>query len=497
MKNPIISIFSIVLGIIFTNQSGAQTTITLTPFQDGNVGFHDNFNSANTNYGYADYFGAFSQPGAAGGENAGQSLIEFDMSAIPSGVTVISATLDLYGRGAPNNNIGTNSCYLERITTPWEQYVVTWNTKPLLTATNSVTLPQSINVIQDYTGINVTQLVMDMVADPLNSHGFSIRLITEDPTRGLFFCSTDYPDSSRFPKLTVTYSGCTIPTTSILGVLQDGNNGFHDNFNSANTNYGYADYFGAFSQPGAAGGENAGQSLIQFDLSSYAQGTAISSATLDLFGRGSMGNVGDAFSVGNVGDNECYLERVTGPWQQYVVTWNTKPSLTSTNAILLPQSQYALQDYLGIDVTQLVQDMVNDPANSFGFSIRLVTEDPTRGLFFCSTDYSDPAKFPVLHVTTCANMESTNDISQEDQIFSIYPNPVNDIAHLHFSKINTSENSLRIVVEDLSGRIVMQFYPSAITDFSFKTSNLACGMYSIFLLENTKFVGATKLVVQR
>jgi hypothetical protein len=220
------------------------------------------------------------------------------------------------------------------------------------------------------------------------------------------------------------------------------------------------------------------------------------SASLDLFGRGPVSATGDATSVGNIGNNQCYLERITNSWQEYTVTWNTKPGLSSTNSVLLPQSQYTIQDYLGIDVTQLVQDMINDPANSFGFSMRLVAEDPTSGLFFCSTDYSDPEKFPVLKVRTCTDISSTNDIAEQNQTISVYPNPVNDVAHIHVSG-SDAIHPLRIVLYDLSGKVVGQFNAGAITDFSFRTNNLSNGIYSISVFSDEKFFGARKLVVQR
>ncbi|MBS1658240.1 MAG: DNRLRE domain-containing protein [Bacteroidetes bacterium] len=493
---------ALILVFIFSTAIG-QVSITLHPDQDAVIGFHDNYNSANTNYGNADYYGAFSQPGASGGENAAHSLMDFDLSDIPAGSTINSATLTLYGRGATNNsgdatsvgNIGDNPCYLERIISAWQWNVVTWNTQPSTTSQSSVTLPQSSNIIQDYTDIDVSGLVADMINDPSNSYGFSIRLVTEDPTRGLFFCSTDYSDESKHPTLKITYTPCSTPTVFTFHVVQDAVVGFHDNYDSENTNYGTADYYGAFSQPGASGGENAAHSLMQFDLSSLPPGMLISSATLDLYGRGATNNAGDATSVGDIGDDECYLERITQSWDADVVTWNTKPSVTSVNSVMLPQSSNVIQDYPGINVTQLVQDMIDNPLSSFGFSMRLVTEDPTRGLFFCSTDYIDSAKFPVLTVSTCSKLSGIISTSPDQSSLRINPNPAFDLTTITIPE-NLRGKQLNIFVSDILGNNILALKVKSGEEVSLNVSGIPTGVYNLRLDDGVSKRGSV-LVISR
>lgn len=116
-------IFSTSIFLILTSVcsiSFAQTTVIISPSQDAAIGFHDGFNSANTNYGTADYFSAFYQPGAVYGENGGRALMNFDLSIIPGGVTIVSAKLNLYGRGpygvgdaVSHGNFGQNDSYLQ------------------------------------------------------------------------------------------------------------------------------------------------------------------------------------------------------------------------------------------------------------------------------------------------------------------------------------------------------------------------------------------------
>ena len=53
---------------------------------------------------------------------------------------------------------------------------------------------------------------------------------------------------------------------------------------------------------------------------------------------------------------------------------------------------------MDIDVTQLVQDIVDNPASSYGFMILLQNEASYRAVYFASSDYTDSAKHPKLVV---------------------------------------------------------------------------------------------------
>lgn len=209
MKSISLLFCSLVIFTAFT-----QTTVTLNPTKDASVGFHDGYDSDDTNFENATHFSAFSQPSASGtGENAGWGIMDFDFSSIPTGSTIIAANLKLYAFGTgfslplPSGHDGTNSSYISRIISPWDEYTVTWNTRPDFTATNQVTLPESINPYEDYTDIDVTALVQDIINDPTGSSGLCLRLVDESPTAGLLFASTNFGDDSKLQKLSVTYEG--------------------------------------------------------------------------------------------------------------------------------------------------------------------------------------------------------------------------------------------------------------------------------------------------
>ena len=53
---------------------------------------------------------------------------------------------------------------------------------------------------------------------------------------------------------------------------------------------------------------------------------------------------------------------------------------------------------MNINVTQLVQDMVNNPSSSFGFMISMQDTTIYRRLIFASSDNTNPSKHPMLLV---------------------------------------------------------------------------------------------------
>jgi len=189
----------------------SQTTVEMYPTADCVVGFHDGENSANENAGNASHFSSFWQPAWTGiGENGGYSLMQFDLSSIPSGTLINSAMLSLtaFGDGftpyLPDGHAGANACWLQRITEEWDEYEATWNTKPAMTATGQIEVSASIDPYENYT-IDITTFIQEMVDDPASNFGFALKLQNESPTRGLMFHSSDAAVETNWPKLTVDH----------------------------------------------------------------------------------------------------------------------------------------------------------------------------------------------------------------------------------------------------------------------------------------------------
>lgn len=137
-----------------------------------------------------------------------RSLIEFDLSAIPAGANIVEAKLNLYyvplGSTQHSNTSGSNESYLQRVTQSWNKSTVTWNNQPTTTNSNEVALPNSISPTQDYLGVDVSQLVRDMIQ--FGNYGFMLKLATEQYYRNLTFASGDYADNTKHPALIVKYT---------------------------------------------------------------------------------------------------------------------------------------------------------------------------------------------------------------------------------------------------------------------------------------------------
>ncbi len=143
--------------------------------------------------------------------------------------------------------------------------------------------------------------------------------------------------------------------------------------------------------------------IIDFDLSEIPENANIISASLSLFSY-------DSPWVGTHrltdGKNDCFLYRVTEEWLETQVNWTNQPSITNLNRVYYPSSTADIQDYLDVDVSALVQDMVNDPNGSHGFLLQQIMENPYRTMCFASSDNDNAELWPELKVVYLENPKS-------------------------------------------------------------------------------------------
>jgi len=153
------------------------------------------------------------------GEATTRTYIEFvALDGLPSNASIKSAKLSFYGLssgfalptgnsdypGSPYGSLG-NSCWLKRVLGNWNEDSITWNNMPPTTDSNRVSVPASTSQWNYNTVVDVTPLVQDIVNTGRN-YGFCLQLQTEQIYRGLNFAGSRNADSTRWPKLEVTYS---------------------------------------------------------------------------------------------------------------------------------------------------------------------------------------------------------------------------------------------------------------------------------------------------
>jgi len=139
------------------------------------------------------------------------------------------------------------------------------------------------------------------------------------------------------------------------------------------------------------------KSLIGIDLSQLPDGATITNAKLYLYGGGSHDtNITRGSSTYK--SNASYMRRVTSSWSESTVTWNTAPSVVTTNQATLTNSTTVDEDY-EVDVTNLIKDIQANPTTSHGLMLCLVTESRYTEMHLCSSDHADSDLHPKLEIT--------------------------------------------------------------------------------------------------
>lgn len=140
----------------------------------------------------------------------GHSAFVFNMGGLPAGMPVRSALLSLYSTHHPASgnfvdaNYGTsNAMYITRIANAWDHATTVWANQPGLDTVGQVLIPQANQSYLDLTNVDVTKMVNNMISS--GNYGFMIHLQTEVIYNSRMFYSSIETDSTRWPKLVVSY----------------------------------------------------------------------------------------------------------------------------------------------------------------------------------------------------------------------------------------------------------------------------------------------------
>ncbi len=136
-----------------------------------------------------------------------RGLVKFDLSEIPQKSSIIEAKLSLYyfANEGFTPQLGNNEVVIQSITENWDEAKVNWVNQPEAAAHNQVLVPATTSQTQDYTDIDVRNLVQEMVYFPNKNFGFLMKLKNEVEFNGVTFASSDNEDKTKHPKLFIKY----------------------------------------------------------------------------------------------------------------------------------------------------------------------------------------------------------------------------------------------------------------------------------------------------
>jgi hypothetical protein len=132
---------------------------------------------------------------------------------------------------------------------------------------------------------------------------------------------------------------------------------------------------------------------FKFDLSSIPANATIISAKLTLYSIHDPTN-GDLVNANSGTNNAMYIRRITSNWDGNTVTWQTQPTTTTTDQILIPHTDQPFLDLTDLDVKSLIEAMRTN--GNYGFMLNLQNETIYTIRQFISPTHADTSKHPKL-----------------------------------------------------------------------------------------------------
>ncbi len=194
---------------------GGLKVLSLQPAEATAVDTYILASSATTNFGTS----ATLRVGNEGGGTTDRALIKFDLSSIPSGSTIVSATLSLYC--TTDTSINSRTYRVFRMIQAWVETQATWNVystgnnwatagafgaadcEQTDIGSRVFTATETLNEFKDFT--LTASAVQDMITGgSFTNNGFLIKADTEASDNYRFASSSDGTAANR-PKLVVLY----------------------------------------------------------------------------------------------------------------------------------------------------------------------------------------------------------------------------------------------------------------------------------------------------
>lgn len=185
-----------------------QQTITIQPGAGEGKDSHVSSETPNDNYG-SSIFPRVGSSYLLDSWSINRCYLQFDLSILPADAVIVAASLKLYQYYTPPPGIILEDHFvdLHRVTGDWEEDTLTWNNQPSF---DPIAESTSFNDAETFTWLSwdITSLLQDWVDDEFPNHGVVLKGTDEGTDHtGCLYISSEFPsDSSRHPKLEVTYS---------------------------------------------------------------------------------------------------------------------------------------------------------------------------------------------------------------------------------------------------------------------------------------------------
>ena len=435
-----------IVTLFLMGSLNAQITVAIQAGINGKQSHIDNLHPANNMGNYPLVNAGYNTVG--GVPTLSRDFLQFDLSAIPTGATVVSAYLSLYhASGYNSSNTSGNSEMFALALNPWVQDSISWNYQPALSPTDTIYIGQTATNTDSKLNIDITKFARKWAAYPNGNFGMAMLLADEQNTAlGNFqiYGSCYNADSTLRPLLVITYQAAC-PEQSVMQPAINGKAEHIDN-NHTTTNLGnYPLVNAGYNTVG--GTPTLSRNFIQFDLSAIPPSASIDSAYFALYSDA-------AYTSSNASGNTEMLALVQQPWVQDSITWNYQPTISSTDTIITGVTNTPTDSKPHIDLTKFVRYWVSNPNQNFGMAMLLADEQGTalhNFQIYGSCFDADSTLHPKLVVnwTYCAT--AINNIESPALACDVFPNPANNILSIR----NTENTAVDVVVFDITGRRVM------------------------------------------
>jgi len=215
----------------FTTGTSSATTITIKASKDAGLRAGS---FANSNYGGVfggdaeqRYFGCGNDDSyfSSAGLYALRGVLYFDLSSVPSGVSITNATLTLAWSSRSGTQTDALTLYIDPLTASWNEGGITWNNCPTVNTAHRVegVVPlHGFNPTQN----DITPLIESWVEGIIPNYGMLVSIPEWESVsaHAIYFAQREeYADQSTAASLQVTYQQpCPAPSAPALSSPSDG-----------------------------------------------------------------------------------------------------------------------------------------------------------------------------------------------------------------------------------------------------------------------------------